>query len=295
MPKGTMKNLLHLFFEQGEVCEIRATGLSGKRAAWEGRAFGEGVVYGYFDDPEKFAAAAGALEKAEATAVYLNTNPCDRALLARSVNRLRAGTTKSKHITDKDITALRRFYIDLDPDRPSGISSTADELVKAELLAKQVVDWLEGELGWPKGIRALSGNGYHIIYTMPDLPNDEEHRGLVEQILKAIAHRFRDYEGVTIDTSEKNPARLMKCYGTMTRKGDSTEERPHRRSYLFKDPPEALASTPRVSLEQLQAVAAMAPAEETKRPAATKRIDTTHAGKMDVEEYLGTYGIEYSV
>ena len=38
-------SVYHLFFNPGEVCEIRAFGLNGK-GAWDGYAKGTGVVFG---------------------------------------------------------------------------------------------------------------------------------------------------------------------------------------------------------------------------------------------------------
>ena len=114
------------FFEAGEVVEIRGLGLYGKNRAWEGFCGGSGVVAGYFDNPSDFHKAAMALDEAGATGVYFTLNPVNPDLLARAVNRLKASP---KYLTqDTDIKCLRWIPIDLDPVRPTGISSNDDEL-----------------------------------------------------------------------------------------------------------------------------------------------------------------------
>ena len=43
-------------------------------------------------------------------------------------------------------------------------------------------------------------------------------------------------DDVDIDLTVYNPARICKLYGTMARKGDSTVDRPHRRSCILETP-----------------------------------------------------------
>lgn len=45
---------------------------------------------------------------------------------------------------------------------------------------------------------------------------------------------FSDDE-LKIDTTNFNPSRICKLYGTMARKGSNTEENPHRLSYLLSN------------------------------------------------------------
>jgi len=80
--------------------------------------------------------------------------------------------------------------------------------------------------GWPDMGIADSGNGAGM-YAPVDLPVDDD--GLVRRVLAAASLRF-DRDGVNIDTSVHNPARLTKLIGTWARKGDSVPECPHRQS-----------------------------------------------------------------
>ncbi len=65
-------------------------------------------------------------------------------------------------------------------------------------------------------------------------------------------------ETVTVDTANHNAARIWKLYGTMSRKGDSTPERPHRRARLLAVPDEVSV----VPGERLQHLAGLLPREE---------------------------------
>lgn len=233
-------DVYNLFFSPGEVVEIRAYGVHGK-GPWEGWAGGAGIVYGYFDNAEDFAAAALALEKAKAPGIYFTLNPCLPELLARAANRLRAADAKSPTTADKDIKCVRWIPIDLDPVRPSGISSSDEELARAIKLRNEIWRWLKEKWGIEPAVPAVSGNGAHLLIRIPDSdfdrtnPGESEVVGLVKGTLAAIAAAFPpEKTGVEIDQKVFNPARIWKLYGTTARKGDHTKERPHRKSYIEK-------------------------------------------------------------
>jgi len=307
-----------LFFNVGEVVEIRALGLRGKSSAWEGFAGGKGgIVSGYFNDPVKFAAAAAALEKEKARGVYFTINPCKEPLLSRASNRLicpqEANTTP-----DIYMTCIRWLLIDLDAKladgtrRPKGVSATDEELKLCLARAEEVAKFLEEGEGFSKGIRAFSGNGYHLVYRLPDLPNDEEHHALVVNATAALADKFGKED---IDVSVTNPGRIWKFYGTTGRKGDSTDDRPHRQSYIFKGQPETLADVPITSLDVLKKFAALGSGQATPAvprsaaaqppaasgpaaPSATNQsrpIKKGELGPIDMEKYLSHFGVAYDV
>lgn len=282
-----------LFFNKGEVCEIRAIGISGKNAAWEG--FAKGTVSGYFDDPEALEKAAAGLDKAKARGVYFTINPVNPALLARAANRIKVPKSTTQ---DGDVTCARWLPIDLDPRRPSDISSTQEELHAAIDLAKEVAAWLEGEIGFAKGIRAESGNGCHLLYRLPDLPNDEESHKLLVAAVAAIQARF-DNDRVDIDPVTINPSRIWKFYSTTGRKGDSTKDRPHRKSRLFPKQPtkiEDVPITPREILEKLAALAPSVAAPPATIPAAgATRFKESTLGPIKMAEYLDAHGIGYKI
>jgi len=158
-------------------------------------------------------------------------NPVNPALLARAANRVRPMTKGDSATSDSDILARRWLPLDLDPKRPSGISSTDDEHEAALARARQIRDALAAA-GWPPPIMADSGNGAHLLYAIDEPSNDD---GLVKRILEALAVRFDD-DLVSIDRSVFNPARIWKLYGTPARKGDSIPDRPHRLARILELP-----------------------------------------------------------
>jgi len=228
-------DIYYLFFSPGEVTEVRAIGANGKNKAWEGFAGGGGVVYGYFDNAEAFGLAAESLERAKAPGIYFVLNPVNPELLARASDRLKAAGVKSPTTSDKDVMCLRWLYLDLDPVRPSGISTTDLELARVLKLRREIARWLVKKQGWPvdKMVPAMSGNGAHLLIRLPELANDPEN---VQRIKSALAAIAREFQGpyVDIDLSVYNPARICKLYGTTARKGDSTKTRPHRKSFIEK-------------------------------------------------------------
>ena len=232
---------------------------------------------GYFDDVD--AAVASAARWEGRANVYVTLNPANGALLARAVNHIleRADAATS----DADITRRRWLFVDLDAVRPSGISSSQRELAQTETVAGHVAAFL-AEQGWPAPIVAVSGNGYYLLYRI-DLPNDDAARDLVAAVLGALASRF-DCPQVKVDSTVSNASRIIGLVGTMKMKGDSTEERPHRRSYLVSVPGQ-LAS---VSDAQLEAVA-RAQSSETRRPALL--VVPRSVGRLT--DMLDAAGIEY--
>ena len=306
-------SLYKLCFHPGEVVEERALGLSGKNPGWEG--FAKNVVSGYFNDADDFDKAAAILEKAKAKGVYFTLNPNNPALFARSTNRLKVPKAST---SDKDIACIRWFPIDLDAKRPSDISSNDAELAAVEAKGKEIATWLEGELGFAKGIRARSGNGFHLMYRLPDLPNNDETHKMVVGAAAAIKAKFED-DQVEVDATVVNPARIWKLYGTTGRKGDETADRPHRKSALFPKQPETVDDVPITSLEKILELAALgkvaagqpgrdrqpgadattalgaAPPAPSTPVGMAKRFKEGTLGPLNLEAYLGHYGVKYTV
>ncbi len=172
-------------------------------------------------------------------------NPVHPSLLARAVNRIapRAASTTA----DGDITRREWLFIDIDPRRASGISSTTEELAAAEALLAELTAFLTGE-GWQQPLTCMSGNGYYALYPI-ELPNDAGAVALVKRVLEALAARF-DTAAAHVDTGVFNAARIIALIGTKKMKGDPTADRPHRRSCIVSTP-DTLAPVTRAQLEQL--------------------------------------------
>jgi hypothetical protein len=222
--KGQVAEWLRLFVGPGDVTEVRAVQFK--------QGYGRPcTVAGYFDYEHLDAAAGEALRlDKNARGVYFVLNPVNPALLARICNRVRQ-VAEGETTGDAHVLCRRWLPIDADPRRPSGISSSDGEKARALDVIRTVRDHLAAS-GWPPPVLADSGNGYHLLYRV-DLPADDG--GLTERALKSLAARF-DTAHVAIDQKVFNPARVWKLFGTTGRKGDSTPERPHRRSRILEVP-----------------------------------------------------------
>jgi P4 family phage/plasmid primase-like protien len=243
----------------GATFEIRAVNVENKNR----------TDSGYFDDISKAAKAAAQLD-GKAQAVYVTLHRVNPDLIARANNRIiqYAKTTTS----DNDIIHLDYLPLDFDPDRPAGISSSDSEHTAAIEKAQKCAEWLSVTFGWPEGFIGDSGNGGHGLYRI-DLPKTDENVLLVQNVIAAIAAQWND-EQVKVDLSVYNPGRIWKLYGTLACKGDDTPKRPHRRASLLHIPSELKI----VTLEQLQAVAALAPKIEapTKRQNSNRNTETSN-------------------
>jgi hypothetical protein len=279
-----VRKTLTWFSKPGEVFEIRVINDSNSKISQPG----------YFDDQDKAITALSAYLKSLPASrypnvnVYFTLNPCNPALLSRSVNRFKAG--KVSGTADKDILCLRRLLIDFDSVHPSDISSSDTEKKACLELALKVRRHLS-DCGWPEPFQSDSGNGGHLIYTLPDIANTPGNVDLLKRVLKGLA-KF-DTTEAKVDLTTFNPARITKLYGTFARKGDNDIDngRPHRMSKILHIPTEKVP----VTIEQLNQIAL--PKDEPKQPErqeSRKGIDSSRKtdSRVDVESYLNHYGRE---
>ena len=173
------------------------------------------------------------------------------------------------------------MLIDVDVNRPAGICSTDAEKESARTVARKVLEGLSA-MGWPQPVIADSGNGWHLLYRI-ELPNDEVSDSQVKSCLQALAARFND-SSATIDTAVHNAARITKAYGSVVRKGDSTKDRPHRFSRLFKVPA-TIEIVPREKLSELAKQAPQLAAPANGSPITAERV----------EQNLRDFGIPFRV
>lgn len=127
---------------------------------------------------------------------------------------------------DEDIEYRDLLLIDIDRAAASKEPATQAELDAAHSLCENISTYLAGE-GWGEPIKVMSGNGYHLYYKLGQLPNDSQHKGLVEGSLKELANRF-DTSVVKIDTCVFNASRITKVPGTIAYKGKASLDRPYR-------------------------------------------------------------------
>jgi hypothetical protein len=130
------------------------------------------------------------------------------------------------------VLAYRHLLIDADPVRPAGISSSDAELDAALKLRDEIASEIASDYRLPEPIRAVSGNGGHLLYPLPDLPAGK-YGPVIKQMLKEISVKFST-DLVTIDTTVFNPSRIWKLYGTVARKGDEVDAGPHREARPYR-------------------------------------------------------------
>jgi hypothetical protein len=237
-----IKDALRLLVEPGGVFEVRAfhARIDGYRRAH--------TEAGYFTDIDKAAAAVARLSgNAECVCITLNT--IDPNLLARIAHRIKVCEKSDALTSEKEVIRRRWFLIDCDAKRCSHVSATDAErnvvLSRAWAIRKSLM-----ERSWPAPVFADSGNGAHLLFRI-DLPNDPASSDLLRGCIEALKARFED-EQVLIDTSVVDAGQLLKVYGTMACKGDSTEDRPHRLARMLAVP-EQLTVVSRELLENLAA------------------------------------------
>jgi len=211
------------FVNLGEVIEMRLIKFQGRS-----------TMSGYFDCHDGFCRAIRESEKLIHSGAYFTLQVIDPRLIGRSFNRLKQTDLTT---ADSNVLAYRWLPIDLDPLRPSGISSSDSELKAALELRDAVSEHVMQKMGFSAPIAAMSGNGGHLLFKLPDIPVSEQSKKRIKGILNDLAARF-DNDRAKIDTSVFNPARIWKLYGTRSRKGDDVpagknrEERPHRLSFI---------------------------------------------------------------
>lgn len=235
---------LKLIHDPGEVFEIRVLGIPAGK-------YKPRVAAGWFNDPR---AALKALPKymvQKPSGIYMTLNPVNSALLARTNNLMSDQCAEST--SDKDVLRRRWMLIDLDPERPTGISSSDEELEAARAIAKQCKEWLQSEFGWPEPIEAMSGNGMHLVYRI-EMPNDDAAKSLIRNVLKVISEQVHEWQigrptQIKVDQVVFNAARIVKLWGTTVRKGMDVADRPHRKSDLTVVPQKlAIISTESLTL-----------------------------------------------
>ncbi|NJD03823.1 MAG: hypothetical protein FIA99_14765 [Ruminiclostridium sp.] len=254
LPAGieTVKHALKILFEKDNVVELRI--LKTGRTA---------TVSGYFNDLDKLADVA-IKYSGIAPAVYVTINPVTPVLLARANNKVNLNVVNTS--ADEDIVKRCWLPIDLDYDRPAGVSTSDIEHDKTHEKARELIDSLT-KMGWPAPIYADSGNGAHLLYRI-DLPNTSESAQLVKTCLNALAYLV-DHDKIHVDESVFNSSRIWKLYGTKACKGENLPERPHRISKILSIPEEIKT----ISIDQLIDLSNLAPIPEEPQFNKTSKFD----------------------
>lgn len=218
--------LAFLGVQPGDVIELQALGIPAKYGAAQTKyahARSSDDVLRLLADAERWTP--------HATGVYMIANRCDPRIVARSEPNRWHVAGKGTSTSDRDILERRVLPIDLDVERPSGISATNEEVARAFDVARAVLARLEPAVGAGALAVGHSGNGVQILVALDGLAEGTEVHGAVKSILASLS-ALHGTDAIKVDCSLSDAKRILPAWGTMKRKGAGGGERPHRRTAL---------------------------------------------------------------
>ena len=178
--------------------------------------------------------------------VYFVLNAIDEACYSREQCERLVENVKNS-TSDNDIINRDWLLIDVDPKRATGVSASNEEKSNSKETINRVYGFLR-DFGFSEPIVADSGNGYHLLYKI-NCENNSENKETLQKVLQVLDMYFSN-EICEIDKSVFNAARITKLYGTTARKGNSSEQRPHRESKILRAP-SVIKETPLVLLQKV--------------------------------------------
>ena len=237
---------------------------------------------GYFEDVER--AVTTLLPYDRKANVYFSLNPVNPALLARANNRLIPARNRT---TDADTWRDCWLLVDVDPVRPTGISSTQEELDAAlEVLRSVYAFLLNAGVPARSTVVAMSGNGAYLLIRLLDYEPTPERIESKKQFLSFLSDLFTN-ERVQIDRKVFNPSRLIGAVGTVKCKGDAVAERPHRRSEILSVGGAEFDPSREQHVEPFDLYALAAPMLPKKRETQTRRAQSNGgSNRFDIREYI---------
>lgn len=235
---------------------------------------------GYFNDADSLMTAFRELNVQGECNVYITLNSINPACYDRQQKNTFCKNAKIT-TSDNDIIGYDWLMIDLDPKRPSGTSSTNEQIEKAKEYGNKIYQFMRN-LGFSKPLFANSGNGVHLLYRIR-LKNSDENRKLIELSLKTLNMLFKSSE-IGVDMKNFNQSRVCKLYGTKAQKGANSSDRPHRMSYIIGNP-EAIEVN---DIKYLEKLCDLYPKEE--KP---QKYNNYQPREFDLEEWMNKYGLRY--
>ena len=267
----TIRDAIKLLKPNNELFEVRILQKANNRKK---------VISGYFKSADVLINALETVDPRQSN-IYITINKVNEACYSREQHDCFRVTDATTH--DHEIDKYEWLFIDLDPKRLAEISSTGDELKASEILADKVYAYMQ-EIGFFEPIRAMSGNGSHLLYRI-DLDNTEEAKKLILKCLTVLANMFNT-DTVKIDEVNHNQSRICKLYGTLAQKGANTKERPHRMSTITYAPDVIQIN----DIALLRKLASELP--EVPSPQRQAKINTSNIQvDFDLESFMSNYGI----
>lgn len=257
------------------------------------RLLGKATYSGYFKDIDVLLSQLSPMLNEENARFYGNLqayfvlNEINPVLYGREQHNIFVKNPKST-TSDNDIIRRRFIFVDLDPVRPAGISSSDEELEKAHLRCVDIYKFLLSK-GFPEPIISISGNGYRMTYACDIAPSKESDE-IVKTFLEVLSSLFSD-NSVEIDRKVYNRSRIDKIVGTWAKKGSDGDERKWRMARFVKIP----AHIEVAPLELFEHIANMAPKESPQKTSGRMQGYRNEGASFDVERWLQSHGLEYRI
>ena len=195
-----------------------------------------------FNDREKMVDEIAKYDRREDTAaIYTTLNRLDEGTFQRDDHVLTVDSTLAPgpRVNSGNVARVTGILFDIDPFRANGDKkdSTTESEHQAAIEAADFLKRLFAFMGWPEPVVGSSGNGAALRYAC-DLPASEETKDLLSRMLKAANGMLpeRLATQIEVDPAVFDLSRISKVFGTMTRKGPGTTERPHRRAAIISAP-----------------------------------------------------------
>lgn len=265
MNEAIIRQWYDIFKDNHELVEIRILDPATRK-----------TYSGYFTDIETLLEA---IKPYDRSAIYFTLNVIDYACYSRE-QRDRISTKVKSTTSDTEIIERKWCLVDVDCEKPSDTNSSDEEKELAKSVVNNVYKFLRDE-GFESPVVCDSANGFHLLYkqAMNSTPENTETMKRFLQVLDM----FFSTDKVKIDCSTFNPSRICKLYGTYSRKGSDTPERPQRCSSILKVPSEIKIT----QNEYFEKVASYLPEPEKK-----DRFNNYGASSFDLDEFIKEHDIK---
>ena len=245
---------------------------------FEIRIIGDRTWSGYFYDVEKAIEQLAPFDNAN---IYYTINEVKTACASRDqFNCFKQ--VKGSATSKQDIEHRWWLPIDVDCERPSGVSSTDTEKEKAHKKAQDVFVFLRNN-GFSTPIVCDSSSGYHLLYPI-DMDNNQESEDAIKAFLEILSNNFTD-ENVKIDIVLHDANRILRLSGSYGRKGRSTDDRPHRLAKILSTPKEIV----RMGVSQIKS---FNDKYQIKVEQPQRRFNSGNHEEFNLREFIKKYGIE---
>ena len=274
--KKQVADYLRTLFEPGDVFEVRVLEAVSPGSTWAH------TESGYFEYDQIDLVPNCLANFIHYGGVYITMNPVNPDLLARANNRLKSAK-RDTSTKDGDVLKRRWMLVDIDPERPAGISANDTEKTVALDKAIEIQEGL-ASMGFPAPIVVDSGNGMQLLYRI-DLPTDDS--GLVQRCLKALEPCST--KEVHVDLGVHNAARICRLPGTWNRKGDEVSDRVHRVAEVLETP-ESIETVSETLLQKLAGPVASSPEHDSSSFDSSNPVADDFNARGDIAPVLTQHG-----